>query len=75
MTLEITLHPTTKFVEVNGVSYRIWEGTGPAGEHVYAKLLGVHVDPTADQTPYQRMLREAPSPSPVVRALDARFIL
>ncbi len=71
----ITIHPTTKLVEVNGQKHRIWEGTGPAGEHVYCEVLGVHVHPEADQRPCQTMLQEAEPPSPVVRAIDARFVL
>jgi acyl-CoA hydrolase len=71
----LTIHNTSKVVEVNGVPARIWEGQTDTGikVHCYVTRVAVHQDEDCSQ--FERELAEQRAPSAVVEAIPLRLIL
>jgi len=73
--MKITLESTTKFVWLNGVPTRIWEGTTDSGIALHAYIARVAVREDKDCTQFDAELRECRLPSPEVAAIPARLVL
>ena len=73
--MKITIENTDKFVELNGVPARIWEGHTESGipVHCFVTRIGVHKD--EDCTQFEQELQECRQASPEVRAYDPRLVL
>jgi len=76
--MKVTLEPTTKLVELDGVKCRIWEGTTERGVPVHAYILRVAVPdgrPLEDYEQFALDLVETRAPSSAVQAIPLRMIL
>lgn len=73
--MKITIESTTKIVQVNGVSARIWEGYSEGGVPIHCYITRIAVKEDADQTVFQRELEEHRAPSAEVAAIPMRLIL
>lgn len=74
--MTVTIHSTTKIVELNGVPARIWEGETDTGIKVHCYVTRVAIDkdePRAEQ--FQQELQECRVPSTDVQAIPLRLIL
>lgn len=73
--MTITLHSTSKIVELDGVPARIWEGTTARGIPVHAFITRIAVDREADGTELEAELTEHRAPSPDIAAYPSRLVL
>jgi hypothetical protein len=73
--MQLTLHSTTKIVQVNGVPARIWEGQSAAGVKVHCFVTRVAVARDQDTSQFEAELEEHSPPSPWVQAIPLRLIL
>lgn len=76
--MKVTLEPTTKIVDVNGVPARIWEGTTQSGirVHAYVTRIAVPTDaPAHVLAQFEGELQETRAPSADVAAIPARLVL
>lgn len=73
--MEITLHQTSKIVELNGVPARIWEGETASGipVHAYITRIAVHNDERHEE--FEKELQEQRTPSVAVQAFPLRMVL
>ena len=73
--MKLTLHNTSKIVELNGIPARIWEGQTDSGIPVHVYITRVAVAKDQDCTQFERELEECRAPSTVVAALPLRLVL
>lgn len=73
--MTITVHSTSKIVELNGVPARVWEGETSTGIPVHVFITRVAVDRDEDSSAFERELQQQRVPSPSVAAYPARLIL
>ncbi len=73
--MKITIESTAKFVEVNGVPARIWEGHSESGIPVHCYVTRIAVPLGQDHSQFQRELQEHRAPSAEVAAIPLRLIL
>lgn len=75
--MKVTLSPTTKIVELNGVPARIWEGTTDTGIQVHAFITRIAVDKDDPNTQqFESELKECKVPSAnVAKSYPASLIL
>ena len=73
--MKVTLESTTKFVTLDGVPVRIWEGHTEAGVPVHAYITRIGLAKDADQETFRRELAECRAPSAEVEAIPLRLLL
>jgi hypothetical protein len=74
--MEITIHSTTKLVQINDVPARIWEGHTEGGVPIHCYITRLAVDIEHQEIFEQESdLQEHSAPSPAVQAIDFRLIL
>jgi hypothetical protein len=61
--MTITIHSTTKIVNLNGLPCRIWEGVSARGLRVHCFIPQIAVDADADTSEFQKELEEHEAPS------------
>ena len=61
--LILTIQPTSRLVEVDGIQTRIWEGITPDQQHVICFISLVALHPDADQSAFEQQLRAVRYPS------------
>lgn len=73
----ISMEPTTKLVELNGVPARIWEGKTWEGVpvHVYVTRIMPVTEDEAQLEGFARELQEVRPPSPLADAIPLRLLL
>jgi hypothetical protein len=76
--MKMTVEPTEKIVELNGVPARIWEGATDDGIpcHLFVTRVAVPVDrPASEHAKFAAALRETRPPSPEVSMYPLRLVL
>lgn len=73
--MRITIESTTKVVEVNGVSARIWEGETKSGIPLHVYITRVAIEEGENQEEFERELQTHRTPSPAVQAISLRLVL
>jgi len=73
--MKVLLESTSKLVEINGITCRVWEGTTERGIAVHAFVVRVGVDRDADAAEFERDLRETRAPSAEVGAIPTRMLI
>jgi hypothetical protein len=73
--MEITLHNTTKIVDLNGIPARIWEGHTDSGIPVHAYITRIGVAVGEDQQAFESQLSAASAPSPPMEKLPLRLLI
>ena len=73
--MKVTLESTNKFVDLNGIPARVWEGQTEGGIRVHAFITRIAVHRTDDTSEFERDLQEHRAPSPDVAAIPLRLIL
>lgn len=74
--MRVTLHSTTRIVEVNGVPGRVWEGTTDKGVTVYAVITRIAAASSANLSDFERELQEcAPPTGPSMTVFPTRMVL
>lgn len=73
--MQVQLESTTKFVTVNGVPARVWEGRTSSGIPVHAYITRIAVHEDQDHAEFERELQACRSPSVDVAALPHKLIL
>ena len=73
--MKVTIHSTTKIVELNGVPARIWEGHTESGIPIHCYITRVAVENDQDVSQFKTELKECIAPSPEVAAIPLRIIL
>lgn len=76
--MKITIESTSKIVELNGVSARIWEGETDSGIPVHAYITRLAVQegqPASNYRQFENELKETRKPSPDIEAIPLRMIL
>ena len=75
--MNVTLQPTDRMTEINGVPARVWEGTTGKGIPVFCLITRVGIREDHDAAELEAELREqrAPCSGEVARAIPLRMIL
>lgn len=76
--MRITIEPTSKIVELNGVPARIWEGRTEDGADCMVFVTRVAVSegyPPSVHQKFQDALKETRAPSPEAQAYPLRLVL
>jgi hypothetical protein len=73
--MKMTIESTTKFVTLNGVPARLWEGTSESGTPVFVFVTRVGILGDHDATEFERELTVQRLPSAEGQAFPARLIL
>lgn len=73
--MKITIESTTKFVTVNGVPARIWEGVTEGGVGVTCFITRIAANKDADLAQFEKELLECRMPSREAEAWPVRMIL
>jgi hypothetical protein len=73
--LKITLENTTKIVELNGVTCRIWEGHTESGIPVHCFIARVAAHQDEDQRELAIALSAQRQPSPAIEAYPLRMVI
>lgn len=73
--MKMTIHNTSKIVQVNGVPARVWEGHTEAGIPVIAFVTRIAAERERDLAEFDRDLSEVSPPSPDVAAWPARMLI
>ena len=73
--MKVTLESTEKFVTLNGVPARIWEGTTEHGTKVQAFITRIGHPEGEDGSEFERDLSSASTPRPEPSVILSRFIL
>jgi hypothetical protein len=73
--MRITLESTSKIVQLNGQSVRIWQGQTESGIPMHAYVPLVAVDKDADQTEFERELRSHAPPRAELEAIPMRMLV
>lgn len=61
--MKVTLHSTSRIVNVNGVDGRVWEGTTDSGIDVVAVITRIAAPTSADLAQFEAELQEMAPPS------------
>jgi hypothetical protein len=73
--MKITIESTSKMVTLNGVPARIWEGRTESGILVHCYVTRIAVARDADNSEFERELKEHAPPSAEVQGIPLRMIL
>jgi hypothetical protein len=73
--MKMTIESTTKTVDLDGVTCRIWEGRSERGVRVIAHVTHIMVHKDDDQTEFEAELQEHRTPSAAAEAIPLRSIL
>jgi len=73
--MKLTLTSTTKFVEIDGVPARIWEGHTESGIAVHCFITRAAVHKSLDTTEFERELQEHEPPSLAVSDYPPGLVL
>ena len=73
--MKAILESTSKMVTMNGVPCRIWEGVSDGGVPFLAFITRVAVKLDADNSQFEKELKETKSPSAEAQAYPLRMIL
>ena len=73
--MKITIWNTTKFVEVDGIRCRVWEGKTESGIQVQCLVPRIAARASEDLREFERELQEQRAPSPEFNAFPLRMIL
>ncbi len=73
--MTITIHNTTKIVDINGLPARIWEGHTESGIPIHCFITRVAVKNGLPTEQFEKELMEQEPPSVEVEAIPLRFIL
>jgi hypothetical protein len=73
--MKITIEPTTKMVQINGIPARIWEGVSDSGIPVHCYVTRIAVPKDMDCAQFDRELSEQRAPSAEVEAIPLRVVL
>lgn len=73
--MKVTLHNTSKIVELNGVPARIWEGETESGIPVHAFITRICVATDQNNEQFEKELTETRPPSAEVAVYPLRLIL
>lgn len=74
--MKISIESTTKFVTLNGVPARIWEGHTESGIPVHCYVTRIAAPAAgADLSQFERELQEHSAPSAEVAAIPLRMVL
>jgi hypothetical protein len=73
--MKITIHSTTKIVNLNGIEARIWEGHTESGIPIQCYITRVAVKNDQDASQFEAELKECAAPSPEVAAIPLRLIV
>jgi hypothetical protein len=71
----VTIESTDKFVELNGVPARIWEGQTHKGARVIVYVTRIAVRDGEDVSEFESDLRACREPSAAAKAIPLRMIL
>jgi hypothetical protein len=72
--MKVMLENTTRTVEINGVTARVWEGATESGIPVQAVIVRIAAPAAADLRQFEAELKECRDPS-AVEAFPLRMIL
>jgi hypothetical protein len=75
--IKLSLEPTDRIVEVNGIPCRIWQGTTDAGVpvHCYITRIAVPTNKPDECERFAAELKESAAPRPEVQAIPLRLLL
>lgn len=74
--MRVTLESTTRFITVNGVKARVWEGITEKGVRCYAAIALVAAHSEDDNKEFEQSLMEhKPPSSSAIKAFDIRTVL
>lgn len=73
--MKILVESTSKIVELDGVSVRVWEGNTENGIPVHVFIARVAVDASYDCQEFNEDLMSTKAPSAVVASIASRLIL
>lgn len=75
--MKLTIQPTEKIVELDGVNARVWQGTTESGipATVFITRISPDTDKEEDHTQFREELQETVPPTARVEALPFRLIL
>lgn len=74
--MRVNLESTSKFVHLNGLPARVWEGRTASGIPCHAFITRIAVDRAEDNYEFERELEEVRPPSAEVdRAYPSRLVL
>lgn len=73
--MTVTLHNTSKIVELNGVPARIWEGETSTGIPVHAFITRIAVAKDKPCEEFEKELSETSPPSAEVKVYPLRLVL
>jgi hypothetical protein len=74
--MKVTLESTDQFVEVNGITARVWEGHTESGIPVTAIIPRIGCPKDADASQFERELKECATPTAALSgAFPLRLIL
>lgn len=73
--MRITIESTSKIVQVNGVSCRVWEGKTDSGIRLTALIPRIAVRDGQDTSQFERELEETKPPSADVEAWPLKMII
>lgn len=65
--MKITIEPTGKLTNFEGSPVRVWNGKTESGIHCIVLVRSLAVADNADQTEFERELKELPPPARVFR--------
>ncbi len=73
--MKITIESTTRMVELDGVSARVWEGKTESGIPVICFIPRIAVEREEDCSEFEKELEEHQAPSDGARSFPTRMIL
>lgn len=74
--MKITINNTTKIVEINGVSARVWEGHTESGIPVHCFITRIAVHKDEDVSQFEKELTERVPPiNPDIESYPSRLII
>lgn len=77
--MKVTLEPTTKFVFLDGIEHRVWEGETESGIPVFAFICRIAPrieNPSAEVcAEFDRDLRDVRAPTVALQAIPSRLTL
>jgi hypothetical protein len=74
--MRVEIESTTKFVHLNGVPARIWEGKTASGIPVHCYITRIAVAENHPQGEFERELGQAhAAPSPEIQAIPLRMVI
>lgn len=71
----ITVHNTSKIVQVNGIPALIWEGETDSGIKVHCFITSIAVPDSADTTQFELELQLVSAPSAEVECYPSHLVL